>query len=423
MTNSTHEERRLRFLADASRVLVASLDYDVTLASVARLAVPEIADMCTIDVIEKDGMFRRVAAGHADPRKEAVTRELATYAPRLEAECCPIAHAVRTREPVIVADVDDAVLCNLASNEAELRLLRSLEISSFISVPLTARGRTLGAISLLATSPRRYANEDLGLVMDLAGPAALAVDNARLFRESERLYGESLKASAARDEVLQIVSHDLRNPLNVITVAASLMRQEITPGEDRRLRQIERIERAAKRMTRLIEDLLDITRIDAGTLPIEPQLLDAAQLINDAREILRPLAAEKGIRLELDPHPSLPSVDGDRDRIIQVFANLIGNAIKFTPRDGAIMLRAEPREREVVFSVRDTGPGILAEHQARIFERFWQARTAVRQGAGLGLAIAKGIVEAHGGRIWVESEVGFGSTFFFTLRSSAGTAH
>jgi signal transduction histidine kinase len=172
-------------------------------------------------------------------------------------------------------------------------------------------------------------------------------------------------------------------------------------------------------MARLIEDLLDITRIDAGTLHIEREPLDPAQIVADAGDLMRPLTAEKTMRfeLELDGQP-LPPVDADRDRVLQVFSNLIGNAIKFTPSGGCITVGAEPRDENVCFSVQDTGPGILEEHIARIFDRFWQGKIAERQGAGLGLAISKGIVEKHGGTIWVESELGFGTTVFFTLPRS-----
>ena len=186
-------------------------------------------------------------------------------------------------------------------------------------------------------------------------------------------------------------------------------------SDERRVALAEKVERAAKRMTRLIEDLLDVTRVDSGRLSVEPEAHEGDQLLSDALELLRPLADEKSIRIERWAAEGLGMVLADRERVLQVFSNLGGNAIKFTPKSGRVTLTADLDGAMVRFAVADTGPGILEENQARIFDRFWQARKTDRQGAGLGLAIAKGIVEAHGGKIWVESEVGFGTTFFFTL--------
>jgi signal transduction histidine kinase len=171
----------------------------------------------------------------------------------------------------------------------------------------------------------------------------------------------------------------------------------------------------AARMNRLIQDLLDVARMEAGQLTLERARLAPAELTFEATEMQRPLATSSSLELRLDLAPNLPELWGDRHRLMQVFENLIGNAIKFTPPGGRITVAAAPREREVVFSVADTGRGITPEGLTRVFDRFWQATRVDRQGAGLGLPITKGIVEAHGGRIWVESALGQGSTFFFSI--------
>ncbi len=221
-----------------------------------------------------------------------------------------------------------------------------------------------------------------------------------------------------RDEVLGIVAHDLRNPLSMILVEAQLLQRK-EPGPERRSGQsAEVIRRAANRMNHLIQDLLDVTRIEAGQLAIQQSRLSAAQVVSDVVDVHSAPAASTLIELRLAVSQEVPDVWADRDRLLQVFDNLIGNALKFTPPGGCITVGAAPRDAHVLFWVGDTGPGIAIEDQPRVFDRFWQARPATRSGAGLGLPIVKGIVEAHGGRVWVESEPGQGSTFLFTMPTS-----
>ena len=224
------------------------------------------------------------------------------------------------------------------------------------------------------------------------------------------------RAVAARDDVLRIVAHDLRNPLTAIMMQASMMERP-GPEPDRRNPQPrEMIVRAAKRMNQLIQDLLDVALVEAGQLKVEPARLSAAELAREAVAAQVPLAAAAGLDIRLEVGDDVREIWGDRKRLLQVFENLIGNAIKFTERGGRIIVRAVPKDTNVVFSIADTGPGMSPDSIAHVFDRFWQATTkAQRLGAGLGLTITKGIVDAHGGRIWVESELGRGSTFFFTI--------
>jgi signal transduction histidine kinase len=239
---------------------------------------------------------------------------------------------------------------------------------------------------------------------------SVALENARLYKAAQ-------DATRARDDLVAIVSHDLRNPIHTINMAASFM-LETAPAEDRRTtsrRQLDVIKRSANRANRLISDLLDVARIQAGGLAVEPVPGDAASLVQEAFETASPLAAGKKVTLEREVPENLPTICSDRDRILQVFGNLLGNAIKFTPEGGQITIRAESEPLAVKFAVRDTGPGIPPEHLPHVFDRYWQAKSTAKLGTGLGLSIAKGIVEAHGGRIWVESEPGQGAAFLFTL--------
>ena len=229
-----------------------------------------------------------------------------------------------------------------------------------------------------------------------------------------RMYKEAEETIDAREQVLKIVSHDLRNPLHTISMCASLLLDVPMQASDQS-GHLQRIKRAGERMNRLVQDLLDVAKLEAGRVGIDARELQVAPLVREAHEMLAPLAAEKAIRLDCAVADGLPAVTADSGRVLQVLSNLVGNAVKFTPKEGRIVIRADSAPGGVRFSVSDTGPGIPQEQLGKLFGRFWQGNPADRRGIGLGLSIAKGIVDAHGGRIWVESRVGEGTTFFFSL--------
>jgi signal transduction histidine kinase len=231
------------------------------------------------------------------------------------------------------------------------------------------------------------------------------------------LFRAEQDAKRARDDLVAIVSHDLRNPVHTINMAASFL-LEIAPANDRRVqarRQLEVIQRSANRANRLIKDLLDIAKIQAGGLAVDPVAVEVKSLVTEAVEAATPLAGASQLKVSCDVPESVPKVASDRERILQVFGNLIGNAIKFTPKGGEIRILTSLDNGEVRFTVVDSGPGIPPEHLKHVFDRYWQAKSTAKLGTGLGLSIAKGIVEAHGGRIWVESPPGSGAQFNFTL--------
>jgi PAS domain S-box-containing protein len=401
-------ERRAAFLAEASRVLGTSFDYHTTLATLTRLAVPALADYCTVDILAHDGTVERVAIAHVDPAKEPplweVTRQIRAGAPMVE----HLRSALFDGESVLLGEVTDAIVPATSVDEEHRHLLGELRPEALLCVPLRVSGVVVGALAMYTTEPgRRYGPEDLALAEELARRAALAVENARLFHEAEL-------ATRARDQMLGVVAHDLRNPLGTILMAAELVEEALAPESDAR-RKAAMIRRAGERMNRLIQDLLDVKRIDQGRLAVEPRPLQPITLLSEAVEMLRLLAAASSLELALDAAEDLPRVLADPMRIQQVLSNLIGNAIKFTPRGGRIAVRCSRATDDVRFAVTDTGPGIPAEQLPHVFGQFWQGTRSDRRGIGLGLAIAKGIVEAHHGRIWVESNVGAGSSFFFTL--------
>jgi len=298
---------------------------------------------------------------------------------------------------------------SLAQGPEHLQALLATGITSFVVVPLLAAGQSCGAIFLGSSTPSHvYGNSDLQLAEALADRAAMAIVNARLYRES-------VEASRLRDQVLSIVAHDLRSPLSTILLRTAALRRHGPEPERRSQKSEEAIYHAAARMNRLIQDLLDVALMESGRMTIERARLSARELVVAAVEMMRPLAASSALELRVDVEDDVPEVGGDRDRLLQVLENLIGNAIKFTEPGGSIVVRASSGDRGVLFWVTDTGGGIAAEHLPLVFDRFWQATRTARLGAGLGLPIAKGIVEAHGGRIGVESTQGRGTTFWFTI--------
>jgi signal transduction histidine kinase len=330
-------------------------------------------------------------------------------APDEEQELTSWADATRDEMPGITPEI----LALLAANpDGPLPQIPGFKVPNTITADLMGRdGKTLGTLQLWDKKDAAEFDEvDEAILTQLAQLAAVALENARLFRAAQ-------DATRARDDLVAIVSHDLRNPVHTISMAASFL-LEIAPANDRRIqarRQLEVIQRSASRANRLIQDLLDVAKIQAGGLAVDPIPVDVKSLINEAAESATPLASAAHLTVACAPPEKPISVATDRERVLQVFANLIGNAIKFTPKGGQISILACHENDVVRFTIADTGPGIPPEHLDHVFDRYWQAKSTAKLGAGLGLSIAKGIVEAHGGRIWVESPPGSGAQFNFTL--------
>lgn len=238
----------------------------------------------------------------------------------------------------------------------------------------------------------------------------------RLQRKCEEYRQRALASEREQAEILSVVSHDLRNPLSAILVSSRMLSRTIPPGAEGR-RQLDAIQRAAEEINHVIQDLLDATSIETGSLMLGAKPCDVAPLIDAAIAAIGPAAAQKPLVLKKEILPDLPRVLVDRDRTVQALSNLLGNAVKFTPKGGEITLRAEPSATGALFSIADTGPGIPDDLLPQLFGKYSPKRGPCSQGLGLAVFVAKGIVDAHGGRIWAESRLGQGSTFFFTLPS------
>jgi signal transduction histidine kinase len=399
-------ERRAAFLAQASALLASSLEWEATVASVARLAVPGIADWCAVEL--SDALAKGtgpVVVAHVDPAKVALARALRERYPPDPDAPTGVPAVMRTGRPEMYPSIADELLVGIARDEEHLRVLREVGMTSAMCVPLWARGRALGAVTLVAAeSGRHYGPADLAMAEELGRLVGVAFDNARLYADAQR-------AIRAREEVLAVVSHDLKNPLEAVMLSAALL---LRTGESPRVqRYAETVQRSAARMDRLIRELLDLSSIDAGRFRVEPRPERLHDVIEEALAVLSPLANEKDVILRAEPPERDEEVPLDRERILQVLSNVVGNAVQFSGRGGTVTVRSAVLADRARVEVADDGPGIAEEDLPHVFDRFWKSHS--RRGTGLGLAIARGIVEAHGGELSVESRVGEGSKFVFTL--------
>ena len=401
-----------RFLADASRQLAMSIEWQETIARVAKLALPFLGDWCLVVVLGPDGKPRSVVAESAVPARAAAVRDLLDRYPIDLMAAHGVGRILRSGEPELMPDVtpDAFVTGDGPSKELRREILLRLGMVSYLGAPLAIGARILGAIAFgITEGPRRYGAEDLALAQALAQRCAMAIENAGLYRAAR-------DATQVREEVLAVVSHDLKTPLGALLMGAQMVERLAPPGAegDDLRRASTTVRRTAERMGRLIHDLVDIASIEAGRLSLQLGEHDAAEICREAVESAQGLAADQGVCLALEVD-SGAGVSCDRDRVQQVLANLLSNAIHVTPPGGRVAIAVRPCDEGVVFTVRDRGPGIPTQDLPHVFERWYRGSGARYPGSGLGLAIAWTIVEAHQGRIWAESEEGQGSAFSFCL--------
>jgi PAS domain S-box-containing protein len=508
------DEERQRFLADAGRTLGSSLDYEQTLADVARLAVPRVADWCAVDVLV-DGRLERVALEHVDPLKAPLARELRG----------------RAEQPLLLAEVDDEALASLGLDEGRLEIARTLAPRSYVTVPLVARGVVFGSITLVtAESERVYGEADLALATELARQAAAAIDNARLYDEAQRRSRAARALEAVADGVVLVdrehvirlwnpaaatitglsetgvlgrridevvprwselapivpvasragepvgaetvpvdldgrelwlsisgvgleegtvyafrdlteeraleelkadfvatVSHELRTPLAAIYGSAQTIRRDdidLDPAVQDQLLGV--IASESDRLGSIVNDLLVAGRLDSGQLPFTIERCDPVELATAVVESARTHLPEQ-IELELEAPDGVPKVVADPGQLRQVLVNLLDNAIKYSPEGGRVGVSIASNGAEdpaIRFTVADAGLGIPPGEHRRIFEKFYRLDPGMTRGiggTGLGLYICRELVRRMDGKIWVESKLGAGSSFFVELPAAART--
>jgi PAS domain S-box-containing protein len=404
ITEEKRFEDELRLLADLGAVLVAPLNDSETIEAAANVLVPAFADLMKVDMIADDGRMKRVLAKFADAQKErplAEQLELYSLQPGWKAVQSQV---IDSGQPMLLTETPDAIRDRMAYEETHTGLLRAAGLGSMMVLPLKTQNITFGALTFAAAeSGRHYSSSNFLFAQTIANRFAAAIDHARLFAERKR-------AIAARDAILAMISHDLGNSLSAIQLKVHLM---LNNKESSAYGVF--IQRRVGEMARLIKDMLDVSSIDAGRLRLEKSVQTLSPLLKLVLDDLQEQAEQKSIRLGHELPIDKLDVDCDPGRIQQVLTNLIRNAIKFTKPAGSIQVRVKPLGGRACFSVTDTGVGIPNADLPHIFDRFTRVSRNARQGTGLGLSIAKGIIEAHGGRMWVESQEGVGTTFFFTL--------
>jgi signal transduction histidine kinase/CHASE3 domain sensor protein len=399
-----------QLLSEASRVLASTLDYEKTLETIAKLAVGELAEWCGVELVQEDGSVRQAVVAHVDEEKIKWAKELNKRYPPDYNGPTGAGHVIRTGQPEIYPEITDEMLVAAARDEQHLVITRELQIKSAIIVPMTARGHTLGALTLISTQKgRRYDDADLTLALELATRAALAIDNARLYRSA-------LAASEAKSAFLATMSHELRTPLNAIIGYQSLLKEGIEGTlNEAQLKQLSRIRASADHLLGLIDEVLTYSRVEAGKEILRQDEVRLRPLMEEAVVMVMPLAEAKGVALRVDvPDAELHT---DAGKLRQIILNLLSNAVKFTDW-GEVTLRARENEDRIDFQVIDTGIGIARENQERIFEPFWQVEQSPTRragGTGLGLSVSRSLARLLGGDVAVKSTVGEGSTFAFSL--------
>ncbi|HEY8072577.1 MAG TPA: PAS domain S-box protein [Labilithrix sp.] len=428
-TEAKRESTRRAFLASAGAALASSLDYKKTLAAVAQLAVPELADWCAVDLLEPGARApEHVAVAHVDPAKVEWARKLGEKYPPDPNAPTGVPNVIRTGRPELYAELPASLLEASARDAEHLAMIKQLKLESAMLVPLLGRERTIGAITFIyADSGRRYSEDDLVFAAEFARRAAMAIENAWTMKESEearaeerRLRREADIANRTKDEFLATVSHELRTPLNAIVGWTVTLRERNPPPEIDRALAI--VERNARRQARLIEDVLDMSRIISGKMSLTAVVTKVGEIVDGAIEAVSPAAQAKQISLEVDVDRAL-TITADSDRLQQVVWNILANAVKFSSKGGVVSVRAFREGSEVSIAVLDHGEGIAPDVQPFVFEPFRQAdATTTRRhgGLGLGLAIVKQLVTAHGGTVAVTSAgVGHGAEFVVRLPARA----
>jgi len=415
--DALERERWNRTLAEIGGSLEASLDIPLMLERLARVAVSDFADLCTIVLSDERGAVLHREVAHADPVREPLARQLeAALAP---IPGSPLDITLRNGVPIVGDAFDTSVFDGLDIEPEKRELMERVGIFSHIVVPLRARDRTLGAIAFGRSTPdARYGPADLAMASEIARRAALAIDNSRLFQEAQ-------EASRAKSDFLAVVSHELRTPLTTIMGYTDLLLAGVpAPLPDPSRAFVDRIRTASWHLLGVIEQILLYARMDVGREEVHPERTTLAALAHDAAALVEPVAAEKGLRLIVDvAEPDAP-IETDLTKLRQILLNLLANAVKFTEQ-GEVRLQIATNGDSFVFRVSDTGRGIPPEYRERVFEPFWQVDSPDTRrigGPGLGLSVARRLARFLGGDLCLEASGADGSSFLLCLPSSAVAA-
>lgn len=423
VTERRRVAERSVFLSEAAKRLGESLERRDVLEALARVSVPFLADLAIVDVVDEGGRLEVAAVAHRDPAAERLLRDAFRTDSIALREFLGINEVVRTREPFLVRTLSEEMLETIIRDRAGLEPLRSLQPRSYLCVPLESRGAICATLTLVtAESSRHYSEEDLRLALELAGRAATAVENATLHASTHAAREEAERANRAKSDLLAHASHDLRTPLNAISGYAELLEMELLgPVTETQRDAIERIQRSQRHLLALINDLLNFSKLESGTVDFDLAPVDVGLVISEVASVLAQQAAAKQLSLSVDAPRGIKAWT-DSEKLFQILLNLLRNAVKFTAPGGSVRVSLEERGDAVVVAVSDTGVGIPSDKMQSIFEPFTQLGRSFnrpQEGSGLGLAISRELTRAMRGELTVTSEPGVGSTFTLTLPAPA----
>ena len=422
ITQRKQVEERQRLLNEASEKLVTSLDHQITLQEIARLLVPSMADYCRIALVDNQGQIQEIAVNHIEPEKIALVRELYEQYKDRVSSTYGLNRLLESGQAELISVVTPEVIALPArENPAMLPIIEALGLRSYMGTPLIARERVIGAITFSSVQLERYyTREDLDFAQELARRIALTLDNARLYQEAQ-------KAIQVRDDFISIASHELRTPVTSLKLYVAVLQKQLARvGEENVVHSLTKMDAQLNKLTQLIKDLLNVSKIEVGRLDFQQELFDLNEVVKETVEQIQPTTRKHDIHIEgMISQPAW----GDKERVGQVITNLLTNAIKYSPQADTIIVRVTSTPDAAVVSVEDFGIGIEQEHIHAIFERFYRVSDPDEKtfpGLGIGLYISHEIIKRHGGTLSVESEKGRGSVFSFTLpyksrtRSSRG---
>jgi PAS domain S-box-containing protein len=412
-------ERAHEFLSDASTLLAESMELEPTLRQVARLAIPYLADYCVVDVLDHDGVPRRVAAAHVDPALQPVVERLLEFPPTPGSQGL-VARVMQSAQPEMMVDATGLDPLATAGGREELaRLIVQLAPRSYMCLPMVISGSTVGSILLvMSSSGRHYRERDQETGLELARRAAAAVDNARHHTAEQAARREAEAASLAKSRFLATMSHELRTPLTGIIGYTELLDEEVTgPLTPRQKQQLSRIKTSAWHLVTIIDQILLFARAEAGREEVRLSAVDLVSLVHESVAIVEPQARAKGLTLEAYADQPHLVIETDQGKVRQILLNLVGNAVKFTD-EGSVRVHVASGAAAAEIRVQDTGPGVAQDQRERIFDAFTQvdsSNTRAKGGTGLGLTVSRRLAELLGGALAVESAAGSGSTFVLRL--------